>query len=173
MRRRAIIILALLIVAGSASSELAACGDKFLRAGRSARARNYGAVHPATILIYKPGADIKGLDKWQANLKKAGHTPFAVTEQAALSKAVTGKRYDLVIADFADAETIRAHFTDESAQPAFLPIVHNATESQKADATRRFHYVIVPEQMTPHDALDRIDRVLELRTKQTKAAASK
>lgn len=173
MRKRAIVVLAALVVAGSASSDLAACGDKFLRAGRSARARSYGALHPATILIYKPGADVKGLKKWQANLKKAGHKTFAVTEPAALSKAVTGNRFDLVIADFADADTVRAQFAAAPAQPAFLPIIHNASESLKAEAARQFHYVIVPEQMTPYDALDRIDQVLDLRSKPAKAAASR
>lgn len=172
MRRYAIVVLAAL-VAGSASSELAACGDKFLRAGRSARARNYGAIHPAKILIYKPGADKKGLDKWQASLQRAGHKPFAITQPAALPKALAEKKYDLVIADFGDAETVKAQFPAETAQPPFLPIVHNGSASEKAEAERQYQHVIVPEAMTLIDALDRIDQVLDRRAKQAKAAASR
>jgi len=44
-----IITLSLICV----SADLSACGDKFLRVGRSARFKGYAAVHPASILIYK------------------------------------------------------------------------------------------------------------------------
>ena len=34
------------------SVDLGACGDKFLRPGRSGRWQNYAAMHPAAILLY-------------------------------------------------------------------------------------------------------------------------
>ena len=53
--------------------DLGACGDKFLRPGRSGRWQNYAAMHPAAILLYQSAtAKPEVLKAWQAMLKKAG-----------------------------------------------------------------------------------------------------
>jgi hypothetical protein len=53
---RRVLVVGLIATLTAASVDLGACGDKFLRVGRSARFRRYAAVHPASILIYKLGA---------------------------------------------------------------------------------------------------------------------
>ena len=54
MRRTFAVSLILIAMFAAGSVDLGACGDKFLRVGRSARFRRYAAVYPASILIYKP-----------------------------------------------------------------------------------------------------------------------
>ena len=81
MRRRAFIGGLLAMTVGR-SIDLGACGDKFLRVGRSARFRRYAAVHPAGILIYRPvNSDRAGIDDLKALLKRAGHKPVVRSAQ--------------------------------------------------------------------------------------------
>src|SRR5262245_43593859 len=83
------------------SADLTACGDKFLRVGRSARFRNYAAVHPSSILIYKPvNSTPKGIKEFEVILKRAGHRPFAVEHGVSVGQALAAGMFDLVIADY-------------------------------------------------------------------------
>ena len=92
-----------------ASVDLGACGDKFLRVGRSARFRRYAAVHPASILIYKPAHSTRaGIEELKTLLKQAGHRPMAIDSGTSVASALTAAQYDLVIADYADAVQIRS-----------------------------------------------------------------
>src|SRR5437588_2861419 len=106
MRRAFVIGLIATFAAGSV--DLGACGDKFLRVGRSARFRRYAAVHPATILIYKPASSTRaGIDELKALLKQAGHKAVAVDGGTNISDALAAAHYDLVIAAYADAAGIK------------------------------------------------------------------
>ncbi len=61
------------------SVDLGACGDKFLRPGRSGRWQNYAAIHPATILLYQSAtAKPEVMKDWQLMLKRAGHKSLVV-----------------------------------------------------------------------------------------------
>src|SRR5205823_7518860 len=94
-----VFVLGLIVTLTAASIDLGACGDKFLRVGRSSRFRRYAAVHPATILIYKPlHATTAGIDELKALLKQAGHKPVAVDNGASIVDALAGADYDVVIA---------------------------------------------------------------------------
>ena len=69
MRRR-VFIAGLIAATAAGSIDLGACGDKFLRVGRSARFRRYAAVHPAAILIYSPrNATREGIDELKASVE--------------------------------------------------------------------------------------------------------
>src|SRR5438105_1116546 len=97
-------VIGLITVLSCASVDLGACGDKFLRVGRSARFRRYAAVHPAAILIYKPAhATRAGIDELKALLVQAGHRAEAIDTGTGIASALAAARYDLVIADYADA----------------------------------------------------------------------
>ena len=76
---RLLYVVSLVVAAfASASADLCACGDKFLRIGRSARFRGYAAVHPSSILIYKPANSTPaGIKEFEALLKRAGHKPLS------------------------------------------------------------------------------------------------
>ena len=154
-----------------ASAELGACGDKFVRAGRSAKARGYAAIHPASILLYKPNATAKGLKEFESLLRKAGHKPFALKDGAELSRALASTKYDVVIADYADTTAIRAQFPSASVEPGLLPILHNPTKAQADEAAKHFHCVLKPEKMTKYDALEEIDHLMQLRLKKVSGPA--
>jgi hypothetical protein len=162
--RRHLLFLTVLTAALSVA-DLSACGDKFLRAGRSARTKGYAAVYPASILIYKPTATPKGLKEFETLLKKAGHRPVALTDVSALTAAVSSAKYDLVIADYSDRALVKEHFRAVSAEPGFLPILHNPTKAQEAEVAKQFPHLLKPEKMTKYDALDEIDHVMESRRK--------
>src|SRR5688500_3185749 len=102
MRRRIFIGSVIAAILGRAI-DLSACGDKFLRVGRSARFRRYAAVHPAAILIYSPVNSTRaGIDELKSLLKRAGHKPVALDRAASVSAALTASAYDVVIADYLD-----------------------------------------------------------------------
>lgn len=171
MFRRGLVVFTMAAVAGSASADLNACGDKFLRAGRSARTKGYAAVHPASILIYKPNATARGLQEFESLLKRAGHKPVALKDASLLSQALTSAKYDVVIADYADATAIKGQFRAGSAEPGLLPILSNPSKAQEAEAAKHYHCVLKPEKMTKYEALDEIDHVMALRRKGSTPAA--
>ena len=171
MLRRSLAVLTVAAVLGSVSADLSACGDKFLRAGRSAKNRGYAAVYPASILVFKPTATDKGIKALETFLKKAGHKPVCLKSGADLSQALTASKYDLVIADYADAAALKSRFTSFSIDPGFLPILDNVTKTEEADARKQFKHVLKPEKMTIYDALDQIDEAMKLRRKGMTASA--
>ena len=171
MRRQLCVIG--ILAATIAVADLNACGDTFLRAGRSTRTKGYAAVYPAAILIYKPTAKPKGLKEFATLLKKAGHKPVALTTQAALTEALSSAKYDVVIADYADAAMLKERFRSASADPGFLPILHKPTEAQENEVSKEFPHLLKPEKMTKYDALDEIDHLMESRRKATPAGQVK
>ena len=151
---------------------LDACGDKFLRAGRSARSRGYAAVYPASILIYKPNASPKGLRDLEALLKRAGHKALALRSDAQLPQALTAVKYDIVIADYSDRAEVNEQLRRSAAQAKLLPILYKVTRQEEAAATAEFHCLLRIEKMTKYDALDEIDHLMDLRRKTAAAAPS-
>jgi hypothetical protein len=151
------------------SVDLSACGDKFLRAGRSARARGYAAVHPVSILIYKSTATPKGLKDFQALLKRAGHKSVA-HEEGTLSQALAAANYDVVIADYAEAAAVQAELRSIPSKPGFLPVLSNPTKAAVASASSEFAHLIRPDAMTKYDALAQIDHLMDRRLKEAAPA---
>ena len=173
MLRRLLVVGTVAAVVGSASADLRACGDKFVRAGRSARAKGYAAIHPASILIYKPNATAKGIKEFERLLKKAGHKPFALKDRAALADTLASAKYDVIIADYADTAAIKGQLSSASAEAGLLPSLHNPTKAEEADIGKQYHCVLKPEKMTKYDALEEIDHLMQIRLKGPAAAASR
>ena len=171
MRRH--LFLVGVLAAVTAVADLNACGDKFLRAGRSTRTKGYAAVYPASILIYKPSGTAKGLNEFAALLKKAGHKPVALRTESALTNALSSAKYDVVIADYSDAGMLREHLRSASANPGFLPILHKPTKAQEDEVSKEFPHLLKPEKMTKYDALDEIDHLMESLRKVTPATQAK
>ena len=171
MRRRAF-IGGLLAITLSHSIDLGACGDKFLRVGRSARFHRYAAVHPAGILIYRPVNSTRaGIDELKALLKRAGHKPVVVDRTASVAAALTASSYDVVIADYLDAERLKGDLQSAASRALLLPILNETSKTVEAAATQQYAFVIKPHAMTKYDALAEIDRLMESRGRG--AAASK
>jgi len=155
-------VFCLIATLTAASVDLSACGDKFLRIGRSARFRRYAAVHPAAILIVKPAHSTRaGIDELKELLKQAGHRPVAVDGGADMTSVLAAMSYDLVIADYADAGQIRKELDNASSKAAILPILYKPTKAVEAEADKQYKCVIKPHAMTKYDSLAEIDRLME------------
>jgi hypothetical protein len=156
--------IGLIAIATAGAVDLGACGDKFLRLGRSARFRRYAAIYPAAILIYKPvNSTPAGIGELTAMLKRAGHRPLAVDRGTNIAAALVSAQYDLVIADYADAERIKSNLQAAAIKPALLPILFNVSQAIEAEAEKQYACLIKPHKMTKYDALAEIDRLMQLR----------
>jgi hypothetical protein len=172
--RRVVFVIGLVATLTAASVDLGACGDKFLRVGRSARFRRYAAVHPATILIYKPAnSTVAGIEQLEALLKQAGHRPVAVDQGTNVPGVLAGAPYDLIIADYADAERIRNNIQSGPSQPALLPILYKPTKAVENEAEKQYTCLIKPHVMTKYDALAEIDRLMQLKLQAGATAIAK
>src|SRR5882724_12160105 len=118
MLRRLLVVGIVAAAFGSTSADLRACGDKFLRIGRSARYRGYAAVHPSSILVYTPASSTPaGIKEFEALLKRAGHRPVVVENGSPLSQVFTTAKFDVVIADFIDTGKIKAELQSVASPP--------------------------------------------------------
>ena len=170
MRRR-VFITGLIAATAAGSIDLDACGDKFLRVGRSARFRRYAAVHPASILIYSPVNSTRaGIDELKAMLKRAGHSPVALDRHASVSAALAASQYDVVIADYLDVERLKVDLESASSQAALLPILDKPSKAVEPQAMRQYAFLIKPHAMTKYDALAEIDRLMESRSRGPEAS---
>ncbi len=164
MRRTFAVILIAMFAA--ASVDLGACGDKFLRVGRSARFRRYAAVYPARILIYTPvDATPAGMKEFETLLKQAGHKPVIVARGTSIPRTLSGAQYDLVIADYADARNLRGDVQLASSKPELLPILYKPTKAVEAEAEKQYACLLKPHAMTKYDALAEIDRLMQMKRK--------
>jgi hypothetical protein len=162
-------VVAVTVAIGSA--DLTACGDKFLRVGRSARFRGYAAIYPASILFYKPkNSTPAGIKEFEALLKRAGHKSVTVDNGARLSPILAAGEYDVVIADYSDTARIKEELRSAAANPGLLPILYKPTKAAAAKAEKEYSHFIKPDAMSKHDALAEIDHVMESRLKKTTAA---
>ena len=156
------VIAALMFAAGVA--DLSACGDKFLRVGRSARFRGYAAVHPSSILVYRPAKSTSaGIREFEALLKRAGHKPVVVERGADLSQALAAAQYDVVIADYADSAQVNTNLQSVSSKPSLLPILDKPTKAVAIQAEKEYHCLIKLHAMTKYDALEEIDHLVGMR----------
>ena len=164
MRRRWFVVGVAAAILTAGSTELGACGDKFLRVGRSARFRRYAAVHPASILVYKPANSTPaGIKEFEALLKRAGHKPRVVDNGADVSRVLAVAPYDVVIADYGDMGKIKESLQSSPSKPGLLPILYKPTRDVAAAAEKEYLCLIKPHAMTKYDALAEIDRLMRLR----------
>jgi hypothetical protein len=165
-RRFTIPILALVVVALTCGDALA-CGDKFLRVGRSARFRAYASIHPSSILVYAPRWTRGGIADFERMLKRAGHKPVTVTTASAMSHAFAAEKYDVVITSYSDTGAVKNEVDALASRPALLPLLYKATNREAAEVRAAYCCVLNPSKMTPFQALEEIDRLIDLRLKDT------
>jgi hypothetical protein len=170
LRRLGPLLIALLAVTFTVA-DLAACGDKFLRVGRSSRMRAYASVHPSPILVYAPRWTQKGIGDFEDILKHAGHKPLTVTTHAALVEAFGSRKYEVVITGYPDAAAVQKDLATLPVRPELVPVVYKASKADVSKAAATYRCVIRPEKMTPFEALADIDRVIELRLKDRAAVS--
>ena len=99
--KRGLLVLFVVTLMLANVGPLAACGDKFLGAGRGPRfARVYAAIYPGRLIMYAPAkgelAGMQGLDK---ALRRAGHQVLVVKDLPTLTRALQDRPVDIVLAD--------------------------------------------------------------------------
>lgn len=97
-----------------------ACGEGQFNMGQGLRYQGYLAQRPATVLVYDDGAAAR--KALYAGLQKAGHKVTVVGNAKALSQALGTRRFDVVIADFADATVVESS-ASTMVKPRLLPVV--------------------------------------------------
>lgn len=127
MKRRALYLLVIAVIAGNAST-LDACGDKFLGAGRGPRfSKVYAAIYPGRVVMYAPArgelANMDGLDK---ALRRAGHQVLVVRDLPTLSRALQERAIDVVLADNAHMSEAGTIAGELSVKPTVLPVSKSA-----------------------------------------------
>lgn len=153
------------------SVDLGACGDKFLRPGRSGKWQHYAAMHPATILLYRSStAKPEVLKAWQTMLKKAGHKSHVVGSRDDFARTVAAVQYDVVIADYSDAAKLTALLEFVPSKPGVLPFLNKPSQAL-VDEVKRDYQQLLSARMDQHETLVTIDALMELRQKATLTAA--
>ena len=166
MLRRFFVVVVLLVTVASAADGVFACGDKFLRMGRSPRFRGYASVHPSSILIYAPRWTRHGISDFEEILKRGGHKPLTVTTETAMSQAFANGKYTVVITAYADTGAVKKQLEVLASGPQLLPLLYKASKADTAAASTTYVCLLRPEKMTPFQALEEIDRLLDRRSKE-------
>jgi hypothetical protein len=140
MRRPVAVTTALLLGAAAAL----ACGDKLMLI-MGARSGLIKPVHPAMILAY-PGrlasaTVIRSLEL-QPALKKAGHKIQVIEDPAALDSALKGGKYDVVVADIANAAELSLQLPAAPGRPVLLPVAFKAPKEEMTAAQKRYHCLL-------------------------------
>jgi ABC-type sugar transport system substrate-binding protein len=177
MRKSSAVLFGVLAGVVLASPSLFACGDKLVLLGRGIRFQRMVATkHPATILVYlNPGAGIAAADKeyqLRSLLKFAGHKPHAVTSAAEVRTELGSGKYDVVLADYADAAGLEKEVREAKARPALIPVVYNPTASRRAAAEKEFSCLITPAKKN-YDLLSVVDQAMVSRAGNTSPLCKK
>jgi hypothetical protein len=143
-----------------------ACGDKLMLVMGS-RYSQIKPLHPAAILAY-PGqsasaALIRGLQSEPA-FKKAGYRFQLVGDPAGLDGALKTGKYDVVLADIADANEMSQQISLAPSKPVLLPVAFKASKEDQLAAQKKYH-CLLKAPGNPENYLDAIDDALELKLK--------
>ena len=144
-------------------SELAACGDKYLRfANRLGPA--YTAEHGATVLIYMPrdSAARKPAGVVRPALERAGHRVYVVEQPADLETTLTQRTYDVVLAAEDVVPQVQARLGNGMGRPSLVPIVHSGSKPGIAAKRKQIGCLISTQERSYYAAAE-IDHVMELR----------
>lgn len=173
MRARLLVVGVLLLSGLGASSDLLACGDKFLVVSRGTRYQRAGQErHAASILVYLPPSST--LPKAFAHVsedvtKKAGYHFVNVSNTSELDQALKQGGWDLLLTDLGDSQAVRGRVTGATA-PLVVPVAYQTTGIEFAQAKKEYQRVLKGPIKT-YAFLAAIDDALALRAKlRTKTA---
>ena len=140
------------ILASSISTPAFACGDSLYRAGKGVSYRTYSAPLPGNLLILGTSEGAKVLAE---ELTRSGHEVHLVSNTSDLAQQLESGNYDVVIAPYADRESIESAKSSSS----FLPIAVGGDE--EVLARKSYASVMVPEKHEIKHYLKAIHRALK------------
>lgn len=159
--RKLLILLSLF----SATAVAWACGDKLMliMGARSSQLR----LHPAAILAY-PGqsasaALIRNL-QLQPAVRRAGHRFQVIEDPAGLDNALKANKYDVVLADMANAGEVSQHVSAASSKPVLLPVAFKASKEEQSAVQKKYH-CLLKAPSDPDSYLAAIDQAMDWKLK--------
>jgi hypothetical protein len=133
--KRGMLLIFIVALMLANTGPLAACGDKFLGAGRGPRfARVYAAIYPGRLVMYAPAkgelASLQGqgLDK---ALRRAGHQVVVVKDLETLTRTLQDRAVDIVLADNQHMTEAGNAASEISVKPSVLPVSKSAVNFLK------------------------------------------
>jgi hypothetical protein len=166
MRRLAVCLLAFGIVS---SSNVLACGDKFVVFGQGVRfQRAYAAAHPANILVYlKPGSKWttpENRDRLLMVLRMVGHRPQAVSTLDELQAAIATGNYDVVLTELSTVSTATEAIASAKMRPTVIPMVFEPSREELKQIERQNSCTVAVTRRS-HELLTVINDVMGQRIK--------
>jgi hypothetical protein len=176
MRTRVALALIGLSITLLGAEVLRACGDKFLLMGRGPRfQRAYAAIHPASILIIMPTRNGKSAAVRDPNLATAltmaGHKVDSLRLGSDLNEAFARRRYDIILAERADAEAIPLAEVPDRLKPTVVAILEDPSKDVVEAARNQIGYVLATPQPLVK-ILNALDDIMKMRIDASRRAAS-
>ncbi|HKF41851.1 MAG TPA: hypothetical protein VKG01_01995 [Thermoanaerobaculia bacterium] len=141
------------------------CGDKFVLVGGGARVMR--SKYPSRVLVFmNPSSRVPAAEKEfhvEATLTAAGHKAKVVESKADVEKALDSGKYDLVLADVADAPELRRRCDAVASKPAVLPLLYKPTPEELAAAEKEANCLVKPSKKSS-DLLAVIDETMKDRS---------
>jgi len=165
MRRQVLLFGMLVAGIGFIGTGVAAgCGDKFVLMNRGVRVAR--SQFPSSILIFmNPSSRVPAAEKEfhvEATLRAAGHKPVVAESEAEVQKALATGKYDLVLADVADAPAIRKEASSATSKPVVLPLLYKPTAEELSAAEKEANCMVRPSAKS-RDLLVVVDETLKSR----------
>lgn len=167
MLKRVFVVLALALGALFLDAGNAAgCGDKFVLVGPGTRVLR--SRFPSTILIFmNPSSRVPLAEsefRLEATLKAAGHRPVLANSEAEVEKALASGKFDLVLADVADAPGLRKQAATVASPPAVLALLYKPSPAELSAAEKEAQCMVRPSRQS-RDLLAVVDTTMKDRSK--------
>ena len=157
------------------SSDLFACGDKFLVAGRGVQnQRTFGALMPASILLFSntqnPEESPTKSGELAVVLESAGHTLDVAATTADLDAKLGSTEVDIVVSSFADSHLVLKSLKETGSHASVLPVVSKGKKENMAAAKKQHKWVLKAPSRAGH-LIMLLDEVMFSREKEAKRLA--
>ena len=161
-----------ILLAYIGSSDLLACGDKFLVASRGTRYQRAGQARRASILVYMHAKSTipKAFERVNEDVtKKAGYSVTSVANANELEQALRQGGWDVLLADLADSPAVRDRIKSSGAgAPLLIPVAYGATGTEITQAKKDYQRILKGPIKT-YAFLEAMDDILALRSKLLKS----
>ena len=146
MRKLALAVLWSAGVIAFCGGSANACGDKLLVLGRGIRLGTLLGNRTAKIIAYQHtgthGAELIADPEFQSALKNAGYQLRVVRDTEELEVALRLGKYDLLVADIADATAVEPAMQSVSGAPVLVPILYHPAKPELSLAQKQYHHVL-------------------------------
>ena len=166
MRSHVVCLVGLLVLS---SSNVLACGDKFVVFGQGVRfQRAYAAAHPANILVYlKPDskwASPENRERLLTVLRMVGHRPQAATTLDEFQAAIATSNYDVVLTELSSVLVANETVNAAKVHPTVVPMVFEPTRAELKEIERQNSCTVAVSRRS-HELLSVINDVMGQRSK--------